>query len=133
MSPWLLLIVAGIFEVVWASTLKRTDGFSKLWPSVITLAAMSVSFYLLARAMQSLPAGVSYAVWVGIGAVGTLLVGWLALGERLAPAQWVCLGVVIAGLVGLKALTPVEPKPPAAVPTVGSEGDRADESHQAPG
>lgn len=109
MSPWTTLILAGLLEVVWASTLKRTDGFTRLWPSVITLAAMGVSFYLLARAMQSLPAGVSYAVWVGIGAVGTVLVGWLALGERLTLAQWGCLGLVIVGLVGLKALTPSKP------------------------
>ena len=104
MSPWVLLLLAGVLEVVWASTLKRSEGFTKLWPSVVTIAAMIASFYLLAKAMQALPAGVSYAVWVGIGAVGTVLVGVLVLGERLSLGQWACLGMIVAGMVGLKAL-----------------------------
>jgi len=99
---WMILILAGLFEVVWAVGLKYTDGFSKLWPSVGTLAAMGVSFLLLSYAMKSLPMGTAYAVWVGIGAVGAGMVGILALGEAASAGRLVSLALIVAGVVGLK-------------------------------
>ncbi len=106
MLPWVYVVIAGLFEVVWATSMKSTQGWTRLWPSVLTLAAMLVSFLLLAKAMQSLPLGVAYTVWVGIGAIGAALAGWLILGERLSAVQWVCVGVIGAGIVGLKLATP---------------------------
>jgi len=99
---WMILILAGLFEVVWAVGLKYTDGFSKLWPSVGTLAAMGVSFLLLSYAMKSLPMGTAYAVWVGIGAVGAGMVGILALGEAASAGRLISLALIVAGVVGLK-------------------------------
>jgi len=99
---WMILILAGLFEVVWAVGLKYTDGFSKLWPSVGTLAAMGVSFVLLSYAMKSLPMGTAYAVWVGIGAVGAGIVGIVALGEPASAGRLVSLALIVAGVVGLK-------------------------------
>ncbi|TVQ75013.1 MAG: QacE family quaternary ammonium compound efflux SMR transporter [Phycisphaeraceae bacterium] len=104
-SPWALLVVAGALEVVWASMLKQTMGFTRLGPSLITLGAMIASFFLLSRAMILLPAGVSYAVWVGIGAVGTPIAAAVFLGERLSGAQILCLLLVIIGIIGLKVTT----------------------------
>ncbi|MBL8990097.1 MAG: multidrug efflux SMR transporter [Phycisphaerae bacterium] len=101
--PWILLLVAGLLEAVWAIGLKHTDGFSRLWPSVGTIAAMLVSFILLARAMQSLPLGLAYTVWVGIGAVGAIVGGAWFFGERLTPAQFACIVLIGVGIVGLKA------------------------------
>ncbi len=106
MNPWILLVVAGLLEVVWATTLKMTEGWTRLWPSVLTLAAMFASFFLLARAMQKLPAGTSYAVWVGIGAVGTVIAGAALYKERLAVPQAVCIALVVIGIVGLKVGSP---------------------------
>ena len=103
MLPWILLLIAGLLEAVWAVGLKHTDGFSRLWPSVGTLAAMLASFVLLARAMQALPLGLAYTVWVGIGAVGAIIGGAWFFGERLTPAQFVCIGLIAVGIVGLKA------------------------------
>jgi len=99
---WMVLILAGLFEVVWAVGLKYTDGFSKLWPSVGTLAAMGVSFLLLSYAMKSLPMGTAYAVWVGIGAVGAGIVGILALGEPASAGRMLSLALIVAGVIGLK-------------------------------
>lgn len=104
MAPWIYLIIAGVLEVVWATAMKKSDGFSKLGPSVVTIVAMIVSFALLALAMKSLPLSVSYTVWVGIGAVGSAIMGVVWYGERLNAAQWVCMGLVAVGIVGLKAL-----------------------------
>ncbi len=118
MLPWVLLTIAGLLEVVWAYWLKQTHGFTRLWPSVITLGAMFASFALLARAMQSLPLGISYTVWVGIGAVGSVAVGALLLGERLSPLQAVCISMIALGIVGLKFTTrpaPAQPSPAAPV------------------
>lgn len=117
MNPWLLLIVAGLLEVVWATTLKMTESWTRLWPSVGTLAAMIASFVLLARAMQKLPAGTSYAVWVGIGAVGTVIAGAILYKERIGIPQIICVALIIAGIIGLKLATPSAPgtsTPPAA-------------------
>ncbi len=116
MSPWLLLVVAGLLEVVWATTLKMTDGWTRLWPSAVTLAAMIASFVLLARAMQKLDAGLSYSVWVGIGAVGTVILGAIVYKERVGAAQIVCVALIIAGIVGLKLAAPAAPATPPATP-----------------
>ena len=99
---WVYLIVAGLLEIVWALLLKSTEGFTRLWPSVATLAAMGASFYLLALALRTLPTGTGYAVWVGIGAVGTAVVGMVMLGEPRTPLRLVSLILVIAGIVGLR-------------------------------
>lgn len=99
---WLILFIAGLLEVCWAVGLKYTEGFSRLWPSVATLAAMVLSVALLGWAMRALPAGTAYAVWVGIGAVGTALAGMVLFGEPASAARLVSLGLVVAGIVGLK-------------------------------
>lgn len=99
---WLLLVLAGVFEVVWAVGLKYTEGFSRLWPSVITLAAMAVSVGLLALAMRGLPLGTAYAIWVGIGAVGTVLAGIWLLQESADFWRLFSLALIIAGIIGLK-------------------------------
>jgi len=99
---WMILFLAGLFEVVWAVGLKYTDGFSRLWPSVGTLAAMGVSFLLLSHALKSLPIGTAYAVWVGIGAAGAGIVGIIALGEPASAGRLLSLALIVAGVVGLK-------------------------------
>lgn len=99
---WLLLIAAGVFEVVWATGLKYTEGFTKIFPSVITVSAMGASFYLLSAALKTIPLGTGYAVWVGIGAVGTAIVGFVVLQEAVSPLKLVSLAFLVAGIVGLK-------------------------------
>lgn len=99
---WFILLVAGLFEVVWAVGLKYTEGFTRPLPSLITLVAMGLSFYLLSMALRQLPLGTAYAVWVGVGAVGTAVVGILWLGESVTPLKLVSLGLVVAGIIGLK-------------------------------
>lgn len=103
---WTLLVVAGLLEIVWATSLKFAAGFTKPGPTVLTIGAMIASFLLLGRATRSLPLGVAYSVWVGIGAVGATLAGRWLLSERLTPAQGVCLAFIVAGVIGLKVLTP---------------------------
>jgi quaternary ammonium compound-resistance protein SugE len=104
--PWTLLLIAGLLEVCWAIGLKYTEGFTRLVPSVLTVAAMVASVVLLAIAMKSLPVGTSYAVWVGIGAVGTAILGMALFGEPVNAARLVSLGLVVAGIVGLKLSSP---------------------------
>jgi quaternary ammonium compound-resistance protein SugE len=99
---WTLLVLAGLLEVVWAIGLKYTEGFTKLWPSVFTLVAMGVSFYLLSLAMRTIPLGTAYAVWVGIGAVGAAIAGMLLFKEPATVLRIVSLALVIGGIVGLK-------------------------------
>ena len=99
---WLTLFVAGLFEVGWAIGLKYTEGFTRLWPSVATAASMLVSVGLLGLAMKTLPVGTAYAVWVGIGAVGTLVLGMLLFGEPATPLRLASAALIVAGLVGLK-------------------------------
>src|SRR5690625_2076592 len=99
---WTILFLAGLFEVVWAVGLKYTEGFTRLWPSVGTLAAMALSFYLLAVAMRSLPLGTAYAVWVGIGAIGTAILGIVLFNEPASAGRLVSLGLILAGIIGLK-------------------------------
>ena len=104
---WLLLVLAGLFEVGWAIGLKYTDGFTRPWPTVGTVLAMIVSLGLLGLAMKSLPVGTSYAVWVGVGAVGTATLGIVLLGEPANTGRLVSLGLIVAGIVGLKLSSPV--------------------------
>jgi len=99
---WIILLLAGLFEVVWAVGLKYTYGFTRLWPSLGTLAAMLVSFALLSHAMKSLPMGTAYAVWVGIGAVGAGIVGILVLDEPANAGRIVSLALIVTGVIGLK-------------------------------
>jgi quaternary ammonium compound-resistance protein SugE len=99
---WIVLIAAGALEVVWAIALKRADGLSRLWPSVVGLTTAWISFALLALALRSLPVGTAYAVWVGIGATGVALVGIVALGEPASSARLVFLALIVIGVAGLK-------------------------------
>lgn len=99
---WVLLVVAGLLEVGWAVGLKYTEGFTRLWPSAFTIAAMVLSVVLLGIAMKSLPVGTSYAVWVGVGAVGTAILGMVLFGEPATAGRLASLGLIVAGIVGLK-------------------------------
>ncbi|MFJ6670769.1 DMT family transporter [Actinosynnema sp. NPDC091369] len=98
---WVLLLGAALLEAVWATALGRSDGFTRPWPSVIGIAAAVVSFVLLTIAMRDLPVGTAYAVWVGLGAVGVVLVG-IAAGESASPLRLACLALIVLGVVGLK-------------------------------
>ncbi|TAJ53218.1 MAG: quaternary ammonium compound efflux SMR transporter SugE [Nevskiaceae bacterium] len=102
---WALLVLAGLLEIVWALGLKHTEGFSRLWPSVWTLAAMAASFTLLSLALKTLPVGTGYAVWVGIGAVGTAVVGIVWLGEPVNAGRLLSLSLIVVGIIGLKLST----------------------------
>ncbi len=104
---WVLLVVAGLLEVGWAIGLKYTEGFTRLWPSVLTLAAMVLSIVLLGISMKSLPVGTSYAVWVGVAAVGTAILGMFLFGEPATQGRLVSLGLIVAGIVGLKLASTV--------------------------
>lgn len=99
---WLLLVAAGLLEIVWAIALKYADGFTRLWPSALTVVAAALSFVLLSIAMRHLPVGTAYAVWVGVGALGVAAVGIAVLGESASPARLGCLLLVLAGIIGLK-------------------------------
>ena len=102
---WIVLIVAGLCEVGWAIGLKYTDGFTRPWPSTWTIAAMVVSIVLLGWAMKTLPVGTAYAVWTGIGAVGTVILGIVLFGESASFQRLACVGLIVAGIVGLKLVT----------------------------
>lgn len=99
---WIYLIGAGLSEVVWATTLKKTDGWTDPWWSAVTIAGMIVSFQLLAMALQSIPIGTAYAIWVGIGAIGVAAVGILIFGESASPAKLGFLALIVIGIAGLK-------------------------------
>jgi quaternary ammonium compound-resistance protein SugE len=99
---WVFLVIAGVLEVAWAVGLKYSEGFSRLWPSVGTGAGMIASFYFLAIALKTLPVGTGYAVWTGIGAVGTAILGIVLFGESAAPARLLSIGLIVAGIIGLK-------------------------------
>ena len=103
---WLLLVLAGLLEVGWAIGLKYTEGFTRLWPSIWTGAAMALSMVLLGIALRTLPVGTGYAVWVGIGAVGTAILGIVLFDESREPLRLVCLALIVAGVIGLKLVTP---------------------------
>ena len=102
---WILLLVAGIFEVGWAVGLKYTDGFTRLWPSLATLVAMAVSVVLLAMAVRTLPLGTAYAVWTGIGAAGTVILGIVLFNEPATLLRLGCVGLILGGIIGLKTLS----------------------------
>lgn len=103
---WIVLVVAGLFEIGWAVGLKYTEGFTRPWPTVGTVLSMFISLGLLGIAMKHLPLGTAYAVWVGVGAVGTAALGILLLGEPANPLRLVSLGLIVAGIIGLKLATP---------------------------
>lgn len=103
---WALLVLAGLFEVGWAIGLKYTEGFTRLWPSVGTIAAMVISVGLLGLAMKTLPVGTAYAVWVGVGAVGTAILGIVLFAEAANIGRVLSLGLIVLGIVGLKLATP---------------------------
>jgi quaternary ammonium compound-resistance protein SugE len=103
---WVALVIAGLFECGWAIGLKYTEGFTRFWPTVGTVAAMVISLGLLGVAMKSLPVGTSYAVWVGVGAVGTAILGIVLLGESANAGRLVSLALIVAGIVGLKLASP---------------------------
>lgn len=103
---WLVLFVAGLFEVAWAIGLKYTVGFTRLWPSVATVAAMLVSIGLLGLAMKTLPIGTAYAVWTGIGAVGTVILGIVLFGDSASAGRLACVALIVTGIIGLKLVEP---------------------------
>lgn len=104
---WAILVAAGLLEVVWAVGLKYTEGFTRLWPTVTTMSAMLLSVWLLGIAMKSLPVGTAYAVWVGIGAIGTAIFGIILFAESANIGRLISLSLIFAGIVGLKLSTPI--------------------------
>lgn len=100
--PWIFLLIAGVFEVIWATCLKFSDGFSKLNYSIYTVIGMIISFYFLAQATKTLPIGTAYAIWTGIGAIGATIVGILIFKESMTPARGFFVIVLLVGIVGLK-------------------------------
>lgn len=104
-SAWIILVIAGLFETGWAIGLKYTDGFSRPWPSVLTLVSMAISVYLLSLSLRTLPVGTGYAVWTGIGSIGTAILGIYLFGDSTAAARLVCLGLIVAGIIGLKVVS----------------------------
>ena len=101
MSGWLALVAAGLFEVAWALGLKYSDGLTRFWPTAATMIAIALSFGLMAIALRSLPFGTAYAVWTGIGAVGTAMVGMVFMGDAATTVKLVSIGLIVAGVVGL--------------------------------
>jgi len=103
---WIVLVIAGLFEVVWATAMKQSHGFSRLWPSVVTLVGMGISFALLSWSMRVLPLGTAYTVWTGIGAVGAFVVGVAVMGEALTPMRVGAAVLIVSGLVLMKLSSP---------------------------
>ena len=99
---WIILVIAGLFEIGWAIGLKYTEGFTRLWPTVGTVASMAISVGLLGVAMRDLPVGTAYAVWTGIGAVGTVILGIVLMGDPANAPRLACVGLILAGIIGLK-------------------------------
>ena len=104
-TTWMILVVAGLFEIGWAIGLKYTDGFSRLWPTLGTVGAMVVSVVLLGVAMKSLPVGTAYAVWTGLGAVGTVILGIILFGDSASLGRLLCVGLILSGIIGLKIIS----------------------------
>ena len=102
---WVYLFVAGLFEIGWAIGLKYTNGFTRLVPTVLTAISMAISLGLLGLALKSLPVGTAYAVWTGVGAVGTAILGIYLLGEPATVGRLVCIGLIVSGIVGLKVVS----------------------------
>ncbi|HEY2248859.1 MAG TPA: multidrug efflux SMR transporter [Bradyrhizobium sp.] len=107
MSGWVALLAAGLLEIGWALGLKYSDGLTRFWPTAATGAAIALSFAMMAVALRSLPFGTAYAVWTGIGAVGSIIVGMLLYSEPADPARVICLMLIVVGIVGLKLNSPV--------------------------
>ena len=105
MKPWIILLVAAGLEVGWAIGLKYTHGFTRLWPSIWTIGAMAASMYLLALAARALPIGTAYAVWTGIGAVGTAVLGMTIFGEPANAGRLICIALIVCGVAGLKVFS----------------------------
>ena len=103
---WTYLVIAGLFEIGWAVGLKYTDGFTRLWPSLWTAASMAVSVFLLANALRDIPVGTGYAVWTGIGAVGTAALGMVLFGESQDVLRLLCIVLIVTGIVGLRLISP---------------------------
>ncbi|GAA3005092.1 MULTISPECIES: multidrug efflux SMR transporter [Streptosporangium] len=101
---WFLLVLAAMLEIVWATALERSDGFTRLWPTVVGVTTAALSFVILTFALKTLPMGTAYAVWVGLGALGVAVAGIVALGESAAPARLACLALILLGVIGLKLL-----------------------------
>jgi quaternary ammonium compound-resistance protein SugE len=104
--PWLYIVIAGLLEVAWAIGLKYADGFTRLWPSLWTIVGMIASFFVLAQGVRTLPIGTGYAVWTGIGAVGTTALGILIFKESADPLRLACIGLIVIGIIGLKLVSP---------------------------
>lgn len=102
--PWFILFIAGLFEVVWAVGIKYTEGWTRLWPSLFTVLAMIVSFYLLSTALKNIPMGTAYAVWTGIGTIGTVMYGIIFFKEPTDILRIVCIMLIICGIVGLRIM-----------------------------
>lgn len=102
---WIYLLLAGVFEIGFAVGLKYTQGFTRLWPSVGTLVAAAISLWLLTQSLKTLPVGTAYAIWTGIGALGVVTLGVLLFGESMSPARLACIGLIVAGVVGLKVVS----------------------------
>lgn len=107
MQAWVMLGIAGLLEIGWAIGLKYAEGFTRLVPSVLTVAAMIASMWLLAQAARTLPIGTAYAVWTGIGAAGAAILGMALLGESVQPMRLLCIALIITGVIGLKLASPV--------------------------
>lgn len=103
---WVVLIMAGLFEIGWAVGLKYTEGFTRLWPTLGTVASMVISLWLLGLALRSLPLGTAYAIWTGVGTVGTALLGMVLFSEPADVVRLACIGLIVAGIIGLKLVTP---------------------------
>ena len=102
---WIILVVAGLFEIGWAIGLKYTDGFTRLWPTAGTVLSMVISLGLLGVALKTLPVGTAYAIWTGVGAAGTAILGMLLFREPATAARLACIGLILAGIIGLKLVS----------------------------
>lgn len=101
---WAMLVTAGLLEIVWATAMKQSEGFTRLWPSIVGITVALVSFLVLVLALKQLPLGTAYAVWVGIGAVGVATAGIIYFGDAITPPRLLCIALVLAGVVGLRLL-----------------------------
>jgi len=99
---WIYLVIAGLLEILWAVSLKYTDGFTRFWPSTVTVGGMVASFYFLAQALKSISVGTGYAIWTGIGAAGTAILGIVLSSEPASPPRLLCIALIVAGIIGLK-------------------------------
>jgi quaternary ammonium compound-resistance protein SugE len=99
---WIYLVIAGLLEILWAVSLKYTDGFTRFWPSTVTVGGMVASFYFLAQALKSISVGTGYAIWTGIGAAGTAILGIVLFSEPASPPRLLCIALIVAGIIGLK-------------------------------